>query len=86
MGIGNHDAGFNSGYPGDMSEHSDAEPIFKIFFPQHFTGGATSGTGSPAVQDRRTYSSHVIADRVILLGLDAGYNVPFGPDQAEWMD
>jgi hypothetical protein len=64
---GNHDLGVNS-YGQATIRHDIYEPVFKHWFPQNTEDGEV-----PSLSARRSYFSHNIGEKVVILSLDVGY-------------
>lgn len=76
---GNHDVGVNS-YSGHTIEHNENSPVFKHFFPQN-----TFNENVPKLSERKTYFTHRIGTRLLLLSLDTGYELPIA-NQTTWIE
>ena len=90
-GVGNHDLGKRS-LSTAIYEENENSPVYKKFFPQHFpymvdADGKETVTERrvPEMHERRTFTSHTFADKMLVLSLDAGYGEPHGPLQSNWI-
>ena len=91
-GVGNHDLGKES-MTTAISEENENSPVYKKYFPQHFPSNVDSdGTETgverrvPEMHERRTFTAHTFADKMLVLSLDAHYGEPHGPRQSNWIE
>ena len=77
---GNHDLGVNS-FSGHKFQFDDTTPAFKHYFPQNTYKGEV-----PQLSQRKSYFTHRIGTRILLLSLDTGYEVDMAGDQTKWLE
>jgi hypothetical protein len=77
---GNHDLGVNS-YSGAKITHNTHEPVFKHYFPQNTENGNV-----PKLSARRTFFSHKIGEKLLIMTLDVGYESAMESAQKDWIE
>ena len=79
-GSGNHDLGVDS-YSNAKILHNDHSPILKHLFPQNIFNGTV-----PNIANRRSYFSHKIGERILILSPDVGYETAIEGNQTKWIE
>ncbi|CAI2386673.1 unnamed protein product [Moneuplotes crassus] len=77
---GNHDLGVDS-YNNAIIPHNKHAPVFKHYFPQNTYEGKV-----PNIYQRKSYFSHKISDRILIITADMAYETKIEGEQAEWME
>ncbi|CAI2361036.1 unnamed protein product [Moneuplotes crassus] len=77
--MGNHDLGVDS-YTGLKLTHDIYEPVIKHWFPQN-----SYLKEVPLINQRKSYFAHEF-NEILVLSLDAGYEVSMEGEQLQWME